>query len=165
MVNRLKPFGFQILGYDPYQPSGHEKGVGYGRVDRLEDLLSTSDILTFHCPLTPETRGMIDRQLLDRCRPGVMLINTARGQLLDHLDTLEAALRSGTVSSAALDVLPDEPPANHSLIDDWRKQAPWLEGRLTINPHTAFYSETAWREMRLKAAETVAALSCRWNPT
>ena len=52
VVNRMKPFGYRIVGYDPYQPSGHEKAVGYHRVDSLADLLSEADIVSLHCPLT-----------------------------------------------------------------------------------------------------------------
>jgi lactate dehydrogenase-like 2-hydroxyacid dehydrogenase len=155
VVNRLKPFGFRLLGYDPQQPSGHEKAVGYERVRKLEELLEQADVLTFHCPLTPETHGMINRELLSRCRPGVMLVNTARGAVLESLEVLEEALRSGRVESAALDVLPQEPPNTHPLITAWQGQDDWIRGRLLINPHSAFYSETAWQEMRLKAAETV----------
>jgi phosphoglycerate dehydrogenase-like enzyme len=58
VVNRMKPFGYRTVGYDPYQPSGHEKAVGYQRVDSLAELLSEADIVSVHCPLTQETRGM-----------------------------------------------------------------------------------------------------------
>ncbi len=153
-VNRLKPFGFRIVGYDPYQPSGHEKAVGYQRVDSLAELLSESDIVSVHCPLTAETRGMIDAEFLQRMKPGASLVNTARGGILASLDCLEEALHSGHLASAALDVLPDEPPKDHPLIQAWREDQPWIRGRLVITPHSAYYSERGWYEMRYKAAET-----------
>jgi D-3-phosphoglycerate dehydrogenase len=155
VVNRLKPFGYSIIGFDPYQPSGHEKAIGYRRVHSLNELLVQSDILTLHCPSTPETRGIIDGAALERMKPGSILVNTARGKLVANLDVIEAALRSGRLAAAGLDVLPDEPPQPHSLLDAWRQREDWLDGRLVITPHVAFYADEAWIEQRSKACETV----------
>lgn len=155
VINRLRPFGYRILGYDPYLPAGHEKAVGYTRVPTLRDLLGEADVVSLHCPLTPETRGMIDAEAFGQMRPGAVLVNTARGEILDGLGGLEEALRSGRLAAAGLDVLPEEPPEAHPLLEAWRQDAPWLRGRLLITPHSAWHSEQAWREMRRKAAETV----------
>jgi len=154
VVLRMKPFGYRILGYDPYLPSGHEKAVGYQRVESLEELLRQSDIVTIHCPLTEETRGMVNAKFLARMKPGSALVNTARGQIFSDLDCLQGALRSGRLAYAAMDVLPDEPPLDHPLLAAWRKDADWIRGRLLINPHVAYYSEQGWHEMRYKAAQT-----------
>jgi len=158
VVNRMKPFGCRILGYDPYQPSGHEKAVGYERTRSLAELLAESDIVTLHCPLTDETRGMIDAEFFGKMKPGASLVNTARGRILASLDVLEAALRSGQLSYAGLDVLPDEPPKPHPLLEAWRADEAWLGGRLLINPHVAYYSRQGSYEMRYKAAETARML-------
>ncbi|WP_448192026.1 C-terminal binding protein [Azospirillum sp. sgz301742] len=155
VVNRLKPFGYRVLGYDPHQPAGHEKAVGYARVRHLDELLGQADIVTLHCPLTAQTRGMIDAARLERFRAGAILVNTARGELLDGLDGVEAALRSGRLAAAGLDVLPTEPPGAHPLLDAWRAREGWLAGRLVITPHNAFHSDAAGVEMRRNAAETV----------
>lgn len=155
VINRMKAFGWRIVGFDPYQPSGHEKAVGYIRMNSLAELLGEADIVSCHCPLTPETRGMIDRTFLARLKPAAAIVNTARGGLLDSLDCLEEALRSGRLAAAFLDVLPEEPPGDHPLYQAWRGDADWLRGRFVVNPHTAFYSEEAWYEMRYKAAETI----------
>ena len=154
VINRMKPFGYRILGYDPYVPSGHEKAVGYERTYSLDALLAESDLITVHCPLTEETRGMIDARFLGRMKDGAALVNTARGRILAGLDCLEEALRSGKLSYVFLDVLPDEPPTAHPLLAAWRADEPWLAGRLLITPHVAYYSRQGWREMRYKAAET-----------
>ncbi len=154
LINRLRPFGYRIVGYDPYRPSGHEKAVGYVRVASLEELLTLADVVTLHCPLTDETRGMIDRHFFETMKPGSSFVNTARGGLLHSLDDLEAALRTGHLASAALDVLPSEPPESHPLLDVWKADEKWLSGRLIINPHVAWYSAAGWREMRTKAAQT-----------
>ncbi|MCO4317912.1 C-terminal binding protein [Phyllobacterium sp. 21LDTY02-6] len=158
VVNRLKPFGFHIIGFDPGQPPGHEKAVGYERVDRLDDLLARSDVVTLHCPATPQTRGMFDAARLARLKPGAILVNTARGELLADLDVLEAALRSGHLAAAAIDTLAEEPPGNHPLLAAWRDREDWLAGRLVITPHNAFYSDHAVTEMRTNAARTVRIL-------
>ncbi|WP_246763390.1 NAD(P)-dependent oxidoreductase [Rhizobium sp. 007] len=158
VVNRLKPFGFRILGYDPGQPPGHEKAVGYERSDRLDKLLAQSDVVTLHCPATEETRGIMGADGLARLKPGALVVNTARGELLDDLDALEASLRSGHLAAAAIDTLAQEPPGDHSLLTAWRKREGWLAGRLVITPHNAFYSDHAAVEMRSNAAQTVRIL-------
>lgn len=158
VVNRLKPFGYRILGYDPGQPPGHEKAIGYERAECLDDIFTRSDIVTLHCPANEETRGMLGADGLARLRPGAMLVNTARGELLHDLDTLEAALRSGRLAAAALDTLEQEPPGNHPLLAAWREREDWLAGRLVITPHNAFYSDHAAVEMRQNAAQTVRIL-------
>ena len=151
---RMRGFGYRIVGLDPYQPWGHEKAIGYERVRHLDDLLATADIVSLHCTLTPETRGMINRNRLQRMKPGASIVNTARGQLFEDLNIVEQALREGRLASAAFDALPTEPPGDQPLIRAWRNDEPWLRGRLIITPHTAFFSDQASYELRFKAAET-----------
>ncbi|MBO9198539.1 C-terminal binding protein [Rhizobium sp. 16-449-1b] len=158
VVNRLKPFGFRILGYDPCQPRGHEKAIGYERVDRIDELLAEADIVTLHCPADAGTRGLLSAEKLARLKPGAILVNTARGELLDDLDALETALRTGHLAAAAIDTLAEEPPRAHSLLSAWRNREDWLAGRLVITPHNAFYSDHAAIEMRHNAAMTVKIL-------
>ncbi len=158
VVNRLKPFGFRILGYDPGQPPGHEKAVGYERTERLEDLLAQADIVTLHCPANDVTRGLLGAEGLARLKPGAIVVNTARGELLEDLNALEAALRSGRLAAAAIDTLAQEPPPDHPLLTAWRNREDWLAGRLVITPHNAFYSDHAAIEMRTNAARTVRIL-------
>ena len=98
---------------------------------------------------------MVNGTFVSAMKPGAHLIVTARGGLIDSLDTIEDALKSGHLAAAGLDVLPDEPPGDHSLIRAWKENESWMAGRLIINPHTSYFSEQAWREMRFKAAETV----------
>jgi len=133
---------------------GIEKVLGCARMGSLEDLRREADIVTLHCTLTKETKGMIDSAFLAGMRPEAILVNTARGGLLRSLDDLEQALRSGHLAAAGLDVLPEEPPPECSLIRDWRRRERWLRGRLILTPHTAFYSAASWSEMRRSAAET-----------
>jgi len=156
VISRMKAFGYRIIGFDPYQPSGHEKAVGYERKQHLEDLLKESDIVTIHCPLNDETRGLINDEFILKMKPGSILINTGRGKVLYNLDCLEKHLRSGHLSAISLDVLPEEPPPfDHPLINSWKNNEDWTMGRIIINPHSSYYSEQALFEMRYKAAETI----------
>ena len=155
LIHRMKPFGCRILGYDPDQPSGHERAIGYRRTATLEELLRESDVVSLHCTLTGETTDMVDEGFVAAMKPGAVLVNTARGRLVKNLDVIEEGLRSGRIGAAGLDVLPEEPPGDHPLIRAWRSFEPWLKGRLIITPHTAYYSDAAWHEMRYKAATTV----------
>jgi D-3-phosphoglycerate dehydrogenase len=158
VINRLKSFGFRILGYDPGQPPGHEKAIGYERTDRLDALFEQADIVTLHCPANGETRGLLGKDGLARLKPGAIIVNTARGELIEDFDALEASLRSGHVAAAAIDTLIKEPPGDHPLLTAWRNREEWLAGRLVITPHNAFYSDHGAVEMRLNAAKTVKIL-------
>lgn len=150
---KSKAMKFHTFFYDPYQPRGLEKTLYATRCESLEELIGTCNIISIHTPLNEETNGMINPDLLNSFRKGSMLINTARGKLLSDIDILYHPLRSRQLAGAGLDVLPEEPPQQGLLIDAWRKEEPWLKGRLIINPHTAYYSPPAYREMRLKAAQ------------
>jgi len=155
VINRLKPFGYRILGFDPYQPAGHEKAIGYSRCHTLEDLLHESDIVSIHCLLNEETQNMINHGFISHMKRGSAIVNTARGGLLDNYDIIESALKSDAISAIAFDVLPEEPPSNYTLIQAWRNQEEWQRGRIIINPHTAFFSNEAGYEERYKSAETI----------
>lgn len=97
---------------------------------------------------------MFDEEFIGKMKDGASLVNSARGRIFASLDCIEEALRSGKLSAVATDVLPDEPPRDHSLLTAWRNDESWLGGRLIINPHAAYYSEHGWYEMRYKASET-----------
>jgi glycerate dehydrogenase len=116
-----------------------------GRVD-LHELLPRVDVLSLHCPLTPQTRNLIGARELALMRPDAVLINTARGALVD-VNALADALRSRRIGGAALDVLPQEPPVDGSPLFD-----PALPN-LIITPHTAW----AARESRQRALDEMAA--------
>jgi phosphoglycerate dehydrogenase-like enzyme len=151
---RARAFGCRILYYDPYV-SGAPASPNYERCDDLDRLLTESDIVSLHCPLTDETRGLIGAAQLARMKPRAILVNTARGAVVD-LEALAAALRAGRPGAAALDVLSEEPPdPDQELIASWRLQPSWLAGRLLLSPHAAFYSPDSRREVRVKAATTV----------
>ncbi|HEX6111858.1 MAG TPA: C-terminal binding protein [Geminicoccaceae bacterium] len=152
---RARALDMDVCFYDPYLPDGTELGLGCRRVDSLQALLATSDVVSLHCPLTPDNRNMIDAAALGAVKPEALLINTARGGLVD-LGALETALRDGHLTGAALDVLPEEPPdPEHPLIQAFRRREPGLDGRLLLTPHVAWFSPSGRADLRRKSAETV----------
>lgn len=145
--------GFKTAFYDPYKECGHEKVLQSERYQSLEELLGASDIVSIHCPLNAETRGMIDDEFIECMKPGASLVNTARGGILADPVVLLQHLKFGHLNSVSLDVLPEEPPGKEEFYEAWRRQEPWLAGRLLINPHTSYFSQAAQMEIRRKAAE------------
>jgi C-terminal binding protein len=155
---RAKGLGFRVVFYDPNLPNGTELGIGVGRATTLEDLLCAADVLSVHAPLTPETRGMLGHAQLSLLPKGAVLINTARGPIVD-VDAAAALLKSGHLAGVGLDVLPVEPPVEPvpELVRAYRAREPWTEGRLIITPHSAFHTPEAWDDIRTKSAETMRA--------
>lgn len=150
----LKAKGLKLntVFFDPYKPRGYEKMLDSKRVESIEELLKVSNIISINTPLTNETAGLIDKSFIESMQPGSSFINTARGRLVDNIDNFYDALRSNHLANVSLDVLPSEPPLNSKLIEAWRNREEWLDGRLIINPHTSYYSDESYYEMREKAA-------------
>ncbi len=155
---RAKAFGFRVVFFDPYLPNGTDLALGIERALTLDSLLRRADVLSIHAPLTPETRGMIGARELGLLPEGAVLVNTARGPILD-IDAVEAALRGGRLAGAGLDVVPVEPPVEPvpNLLRAYRAKEAWLEGRLIVTPHSAYHTPEAWADIRTKSAETMAA--------
>jgi D-3-phosphoglycerate dehydrogenase len=114
VADLLRPWNLRVLATDPYVAPDEFARHGVERVD-IDDLLRASDVVTLHCNLTAETRGLIDRRRLALMKPTAVLVNTARGAVVD-LAALCDALDARTLASAALDVLPEEPPPRDSRI-------------------------------------------------
>jgi phosphoglycerate dehydrogenase-like enzyme len=155
---RAKALQFRVVFYDPYLPNGVELALGIERAPSLEDLLRQTDNLSIHAPLTPETSGMIGRAELALLKRGAVVVNDARGPILD-LDALAELMRSGHIAAAGLDVLPQEPPVEPipELLRAYRAKEPWLEGRLVVTPHSAWLTPHSWEDTRRKSAETMRA--------
>ena len=110
----LKPWGCPMIACDPYVAESHFEELGVERVD-FDTLLARAEIITFHVTLTPETRQMYDAAAMAKTREGAILINDARGQVV-NLEALCDALDSGRIAAAALDVFEDEPVAADARI-------------------------------------------------
>ncbi len=153
---RAKALGFRVVFHDPKLPNGVDRALGIERVRTLPELLRQSDVLSLHCLLTRETRGLIGEAELRQLPQGAVVVNTSRGPVLE-LDALERALRDGHLAGAGLDVLPVEPVPQPEppLIRAYRAREEWLRGRLIITPHSAFHTPESLFDIRLKGAETM----------
>jgi len=155
VVLKANALRFQTYFYDPYLSSGTEKMLGAKRVETLDELLETCDIISINCPLNKETNAMINESFIAKMKKGASIVNTARGGIVKDLDVFYEPLKSGQLNCVSLDVLPSEPPKDGLMINAWRAKENWLDGRFLINPHAAFYSDKAYFEMRQKAALNV----------
>jgi phosphoglycerate dehydrogenase-like enzyme len=143
----------RVIACDPYIIDGDFPAY-VERVD-LEALFAQSDVVSLHVPLNDETRGMVDARLLGRMRKGSMLVNTARGAVVD-IDAVLVRLGDDTLDGVALDVLPVEPLApDHRLA---------RHPRVLLTPHSAFYSTAAEVELRRKAALNIVQWATTGRP-
>jgi C-terminal binding protein len=149
---RAKALGMDVVFYDPYKPDGYDKSLGIRRAESLEELLRQSFVVSIHCPLTEETRHMLNAKTIEMMPRGSFLINTARGAIVDT-SVLAEFLARGHLAGIGLDVLELEPPPeDHPLVKAWRDPAHPAYHRLILNPHAAFYCEEGFLEMRQKTA-------------
>jgi D-3-phosphoglycerate dehydrogenase len=142
---KAKAFGMRVVAFDPYAPAEVFSNLGVEKVE-FEDLLKMSDYVSIHSPLTPETKGLFNADAFRRMKKGSYIVNTARGPIVDEA-ALAAAIDSGHVAGAALDVMTNEPPMNSPLIG---------KRNVIITPHTSFYSEESLVELQTKASQEVA---------
>jgi C-terminal binding protein len=150
---RAKALGMDVAFYDPHKQDGYDKANGFRRVEALDDLLKQSFVLSVHCPLTPETRHIVDARAIALMPDRSFLVNTARGGTVDAT-AIPAAIRSGKLAGAGIDVLPVEPPpADHPLLVAWRDPNDPCHDRVILNPHSAFYSEQGLLDMRIKGSQ------------
>ena len=145
---KAQAFGIKVIAYDPYAKPEIFKSAKVKSVD-FDTLLKTSDYVSVHAPLLPATRGLMNAAVFGKMKKGAYIVNTARGPLIDE-PALIAALDSGQIGGAGLDVVAAEPLARDSP----------LLGRdnVIISPHTAFYSIEALNELQTKCATDVASV-------
>ncbi|MBM23145.1 MAG: hydroxyacid dehydrogenase [Gammaproteobacteria bacterium] len=146
LVAKAQAFNLIVIAHDPYISNEFANNLGVELVS-FESLLEQSDYISIHAPLTPETHHAFNADAFLKMKPETLLINTARGALVDE-QALASALDEAQLAGAALDVLETEPP-----LDD----SPLLKrDNVILTPHKAFYSEEALLELQTKAAEDVA---------
>jgi len=143
---KAQAFGIKVIAHDPFAKPDVFKSANVESVD-LDTLFKTSDYVSVHAPLLPATRGMMNAAAFAKMKKGAYIVNTARGPLIDE-PALIAALDSGQIGGAGLDVVAAEPLA---------KDSPLLgRDNVIISPHTAFYSIEALNELQTKCATDVA---------
>ena len=154
VARHAKALGMTVAAYDPYVPAGAPVWQGVEKLE-LDGLLSTSDVLSIHLPLTPETRGVIGKAAFAKMKPDAVLINAARGGVMDEA-ALVAALKGGRLAGAALDVFEQEP-----LKADGAKLFAGTPN-LILTPHIAGNTvESNGRVSGLVAERVIAALEGR----
>jgi D-3-phosphoglycerate dehydrogenase / 2-oxoglutarate reductase len=146
VARRALGLGMRVVAYDPYVAAERFRELGAERVEAPEDLYVVADFVTLHLPLTAETRGSVGAAAFEAMRPGVRIVNAARGELLDE-QALLAALQSGRVAGAALDVFSNEPYSGPLLELD----------NVVVTPHLAASTGEAQDRAGLIVAEQVAA--------
>ncbi|MBC7461990.1 MAG: phosphoglycerate dehydrogenase [Thermoleophilia bacterium] len=148
VAERARSFGMRVVGYDPFVSVERMRGLGIERAETIDEALEQADVLSLHMPLTPDTRGLIGAAQLAKLPDGALLVNTARGPLVD-LDALDAALVEGRIGGAALDVFPTEPPPfDHPL---------FTRDNVLVTPHLAASTEEAQNRAGEQVAEQVVA--------
>jgi D-3-phosphoglycerate dehydrogenase len=156
VAEKMKPFGVNIITYDPYINPELAKKYGAKLVNSLEELLKNSDFISIHVPLTDETYHLLSDKEFELMKDNVIIVNTARGPIIDE-KALVKALEQGKVMYAGLDVTEVEPIP---------KDSPLLEfDNVIITPHVAWYSEESQKELQTKAARGVAEVLSGKVPT
>ena len=143
-----EPIGIKTIAYDPFAPPD-AFGPHATRIAALDTLLTQSDVVSLHCPLTSETHNLIGARELGLMKPDALLINTARGEVVDERALVEA-LRAGKLAGAGLDSFSPEPPAKDNPL--------WALPNVIVTPHVAGVTEEARREVSLMTVRNVLTL-------
>jgi D-3-phosphoglycerate dehydrogenase / 2-oxoglutarate reductase len=147
LASMVVPIGMTVQAYDPFAPpEAFEPNLT--RATDFDVLLAESDVISLHCPLTDQTRNLIGARELERMKPTALLVNTARGEVVDE-PALVKALESGTIAGAGLDSFASEPPAADNPL--------WKLPNVIVSPHVAGVTEEARREVSLQTVRNVLA--------
>jgi glycerate dehydrogenase len=140
-----------LLGMQVQYVSPSDKSVDFARRVSLDECLATSDVISLHCPLTPETHHLLDNQAFSRMKNNVIIINAARGAIVDE-PALADAIISGKIAGAAIDVLPQEPPAKDSPLMMLASQT-----NVILTPHIAWASQQAMQSLADQLIDNIEA--------
>jgi D-3-phosphoglycerate dehydrogenase len=147
VAKRAIAFGMRVVAYDPYLTEDRAKAIGAEFAAEVDDVYREADFITVHMPVTKETKEMLNAVAFAKMKPGVKIVNCARGEIISEADLI-AALESGKVAGAALDVFAVEPlPADHP----YRKQP-----NLILTPHLGASTEEAQEKCGIEVAEVIA---------
>jgi len=145
VARRAAAFGMTVIAHDPFATEASARAAG-ARLVELDELVRSADVISLHVPLTEKTRGLVDAAALAKMKPTAVVVNAARGEVVD-LDALAAALERGTIAGAALDVFAEEPlPANAAI-----RRAP----RTVLTPHIAGSTAEAQTNVAVDVVEQI----------
>jgi D-3-phosphoglycerate dehydrogenase / 2-oxoglutarate reductase len=152
VAQRCRGLEMKVLGYDPFYSAERAAEQGVELFRNVDELIPRCDYLTVHTPLTDETRGLLNAERLAACKPGVRIINCARGGIVDE-EALADAIESGHVAGAALDVFVSEPPPEDARL----RSLP----QVLCTPHLGASTEEAQEQVAVEAAEIITAFLVR----
>lgn len=148
VADRLRAFGCKVISYDPYAKP--EIAFLHGvKLLPLDELLPLADVISLHTPVTPQTKEMVNKEFLEKAKPGMVLINTARGQLIDEIALVDA-LKEGRVRAVGLDAFIKEPPGEDNPLFNF--------SQVIATPHTGAHCDDAVAAMSVKAKENCIAV-------
>ncbi|MEO7297232.1 MAG: phosphoglycerate dehydrogenase, partial [Verrucomicrobiota bacterium] len=148
VAKRALVFGMRVIAYDPFLTEARAKQLGVELVPELDAIYKSADFITVHMPVTDQTRGMLNAEAFAKMKPGVRIVNCARGEIIDEKDLI-AALESKKVAGAALDVFSEEPlPADHPF-----RKLP----NVVLTPHLGASTSEAQVKCGIEVAEIIAA--------
>ncbi|MEO0453322.1 MAG: phosphoglycerate dehydrogenase [Verrucomicrobiota bacterium] len=146
VARRAIAFGMRVLAYDPYLTTAKARSLQVELFENLSDMLPECDYITLHIPMTPETKGILNKESMAKCKDGVRLINCARGGLIDEVD-LKEFLDSGKVAAAALDVYVEEPPPVDFALRTCEN--------IVLTPHLGASTKEAQVSVGIEVAESI----------
>ncbi len=148
VAERAKGFGMRVVAYDPFVGADRYRELDVEKADNSADVYKVADFITIHLPVTPDTKGWLDAEAFAQMKDGVRIVNCARGELVDDA-ALQAALDSGKVAGAALDVFPSEPITDYPLFDGYPQ--------VVVTPHLGASTAEAQDRAGVQTAEQVIA--------
>ena len=148
LAKKAKALGMNVIAYDVFDLSDVAKEMGVEFTKNLDEIFKRSDFISLHVPLTPQTRNMINKEAFEKMKDGVIIINAARGEVMDYEALLEA-LNSGKVRAAGLDVYPEEPPKSEKLLELIRHP------NVFATAHIGAQTEEAQRRTSLEIAKRI----------
>jgi D-3-phosphoglycerate dehydrogenase len=156
---KVRPFGVDIWAYDPFLDEDEIRAQDVRPVS-LDELVAGADYVVIQSPLTSETRGIFDEAMLQRMKPSAILVNTARGPIVED-GALYRALSEGWIAGAALDDIEEEPAKQR----DWKPDNPLFTlDNVIITPHAAYYSEESIHTVRQIASSEVVRVLMGQRP-
>lgn len=144
-----KALGLDVRAFDPFADDAAFAEAGVTRDTAVEDLLAASDIVSLHCPLTPQTRNLLDDKAISLMKSGSFVVNTARGGLIDE-DALVRAIDSGHIAGAGLDTFATEPPSSEHPF--------WIRQQIVVTPHIGGVTKQANARVGVDAVEGILAV-------
>lgn len=145
-----KSMGMKIIAYDPFVSKEYVEKNGFELVD-LDEIWKRSDIITFHIPKTSETANLLNKNVINKCKKGVRIVNCARGGIINEADLAEA-IKSGYVAGAAFDVFEEEPVKDSPLLH--------LNNKVVLTPHLGANTEEAQLNVAIDVAEQIKDVLC-----